>query len=109
MKAASVILLCILCGAAMAKLRCGNDGIQHGIAQNILQNDCKGRLGKIDACCVNHTNCYKQKSPQKVCDDTFCDCINQAANALPLCSFHANNFCATARTFGGFQYNKPPQ
>lgn len=45
MKSTLVFLLSVMCGITMAKLRCGNDGIQHGFAQNLLQNDCKGRLG----------------------------------------------------------------
>ncbi|KAK6753316.1 hypothetical protein RB195_012735 [Necator americanus] len=102
-----VAVLCVVFGVTLAKLRCGNDGIQHDIASNLLRNDCKGRLGKIDSCCVAHTQCYQNRSPQKVCDDNFCSCIDQAAANIPLCKFHAGNFCATARSFGAFQYNKP--
>uniref|UniRef100_A0A183GI52 EB domain-containing protein n=1 Tax=Heligmosomoides polygyrus TaxID=6339 RepID=A0A183GI52_HELPZ len=60
----------------------------------------------IDACCGEHTSCYDQRTPQKICDDNFCMCVHGAASSMPSCMFHATNFCATARAFGGLQYNK---
>ncbi|KAK5966610.1 hypothetical protein GCK32_011352 [Trichostrongylus colubriformis] len=96
----------LLLDGSVALLRCGNDDIQQGIARSLLVNDCKGRMGKIDACCVAHTNCYENRAPMKVCDDTFCKCIQDSAKKKPTCMFHAANFCAVARAFGVLQYNK---
>ncbi|ETN85360.1 SH2 domain protein, partial [Necator americanus] len=42
-----VAVLCVVFGVTLAKLRCGNDGIQHDIASNLLRNDCKGRLESV--------------------------------------------------------------
>ncbi|XGW04459.1 hypothetical protein V3C99_015554 [Haemonchus contortus] len=107
MKLICILISCLMFEVSLAVLRCGNDEIQHGIAKGFLVNDCKGRMGKIDACCVAHKNCYESRAPQNVCDDTFCKCVEDSASKMPTCTFHAGNFCTFARLFGALQYNKP--
>ncbi|WKY10608.1 hypothetical protein Q1695_002737 [Nippostrongylus brasiliensis] len=102
-----LLLLCIfvVLGTAM-RLRCGNNAGHHNIAKMLLKKDCKGRLRKIDACCMEHTHCYKNRTPRDECDTGFCYCFQDAAAAKDSCLFHALNFCATARAFGGMEYNR---
>ncbi|CAI4222766.1 unnamed protein product [Auanema sp. JU1783] len=89
---------------AFASFACGNDQLQQGFAESIVKNDCKGRLGNVNACCSRHTRCYEKGVEQKTCDDNFCKCAEKAAKKLPGCSLHMTNFCVTARTFGGLNY-----
>uniref|UniRef100_A0A1I7V1S9 DB domain-containing protein n=1 Tax=Caenorhabditis tropicalis TaxID=1561998 RepID=A0A1I7V1S9_9PELO len=87
-----------------ARFSCGHDPLQSGFAELLIKNDCKGRLNKVDTCCAQHTKCYEKKTPRNVCDEAFCKCSKKAAKNLPLCNLQMDNFCNTAKNFGGFHF-----
>ncbi|VDM59958.1 unnamed protein product [Angiostrongylus costaricensis] len=33
------------------------------------------RLGNINECCLEHSDCYKEQKGQEYCDNTFCECL----------------------------------
>ncbi|CAB3397172.1 unnamed protein product [Caenorhabditis bovis] len=89
---------------ASARLACGLDPLQENLSEILIKNDCKGRLNKVDKCCVAHTNCYKAKKNKDACDKQFCDCAHRAAQKLPLCKLQMDNFCVAAKFLGVFKY-----
>ncbi|CAD6199561.1 unnamed protein product [Caenorhabditis auriculariae] len=97
----------VFVGYSAARFSCGNDVLQSGFAELIVANDCKGRLQKMDLCCFNHRKCYEAQNKRETCDEQFCACAKNAAEKLPLCDLHANNFCNTAKNFGAANYPRP--
>ncbi|CAO4376725.1 unnamed protein product [Caenorhabditis nigoni] len=100
---AILVSLCLVT-LVSARFSCGHDPIQSGFAELMVKNDCKGRLNKVDVCCARHTACYAAKTPRNTCDEAFCTCARSAAKNLPLCNFQMENFCNTAKSFGGFHF-----
>ncbi|KAK6046366.1 hypothetical protein COOONC_16129 [Cooperia oncophora] len=101
-----LILFLFLTDASIAMLRCGDDDMKQGFIRNMLESGCKGRMGKIDACCVAHMKCYEKREPRATCDETLCNCAQESAKRLIGCLIHVAGLCGTTRAFGAQVYNK---
>uniref|UniRef100_A0A914HWU5 polynucleotide adenylyltransferase n=1 Tax=Globodera rostochiensis TaxID=31243 RepID=A0A914HWU5_GLORO len=84
---------------------CGSDRFNMFMSENAVTRDCPSRKNAINNCCVAHDKCYSAQAGQSNCDNTFCNCLEEAANGTKVCSaYEAKAFCLLVRQFGDGPY-----
>ncbi|CAJ0596661.1 unnamed protein product [Cylicocyclus nassatus] len=57
---------------------CGQPGISRLLSYNSLSGVCWKHAVRINHCCAMHDNCYDLQLGRRMCDDNFCDCLENA-------------------------------
>uniref|UniRef100_A0A1I7ZH54 Phospholipase A(2) n=1 Tax=Steinernema glaseri TaxID=37863 RepID=A0A1I7ZH54_9BILA len=63
---------------------------------------CSSRRNTINECCMKHDYCYDAQAGQEFCDDTFCECLDNAMSPETdsSCRDLTDTMCSTVRNLG---------
>uniref|UniRef100_A0A8R1DWS0 Phospholipase A(2) n=1 Tax=Caenorhabditis japonica TaxID=281687 RepID=A0A8R1DWS0_CAEJA len=93
---------------------CGSGKLSESGSFYTVLNWCREKMPELNECCSVHDSCYRLKvGTREVCDDKFCDCIENALSkpqgmdqfCISNSKIAPHNYCPLVKNYGEDAYN----